>query len=182
MYPSVTLDGSGSYDPDPGDSIDSYEWDLDNDGEYDDATGKSAEFHSDVEGVHVVRLKVTDLYGATGTDFTTVSVTSVETSAYIDLKPETLNLASQGVFTAFIQLPEGYDVADIDVSTVVCEGATAVRGMVDGDTFIAKFNRQDLVDVMTGDTVELTVTGDLFDGTPFEGSDTIRVIDQGKGK
>jgi len=57
-----------------------------------------------------------------------------------------------------------------------------VRGMVDGDTFIAKFNRQDLVDVMTGDTVELTVTGDLFDGTPFEGSDTIRVIDQGKGK
>ena len=57
-----------------------------------------------------------------------------------------------------------------------------MRGMVDGDTFIAKFNRQDLVDVMTGDTVELTVTGDLFDGTPFEGSDTIRVIDQGKGK
>jgi len=107
MYPSVTLDGSGSYDPDPGDSIDSYEWDLDNDGEYDDATGKSAEFHSDVEGVHVVRLKVTDLYGATGTDFTTVSVTSVETSAYIDLKPETLNLASQGVFTDSIHPTSG---------------------------------------------------------------------------
>jgi len=33
------LDGSGSFDIDPTDSITSYEWDLDNDGEYDDATG-----------------------------------------------------------------------------------------------------------------------------------------------
>jgi len=32
------LDGSGSFDIDPTDSITSYAWDLDNDGEYDDAT------------------------------------------------------------------------------------------------------------------------------------------------
>jgi hypothetical protein len=102
--------------------------------------------------------------------------------ATVRIEPETLNLASQGVFTAFIQLPEGYDVADIGVSTVVCEGATAVRGIVDGDTFIAKFNRQNLVNVMTGDVVELTVVVELFDGTPFEGSDTIRVIKKGGKK
>ena len=28
--------------------------------------------------------------------------------------------------------------------------------------------------------VEITVSGRLTDGTPFEGSDTIRVIDKGK--
>ena len=114
-----------------------------------------------------------------------ISEEPVEIPASIRIEPETLNLASKGVFTAFIQLPEGYDVADINISTIVCEGAPAIRGMVsedDNGTYIAKFNRQDLVDVMTGDAVELTVTGKLFDGTPFEGNDTIRVIDKGKGK
>jgi len=102
--------------------------------------------------------------------------------ADVEIKPETLNLVNQGVFTAFIQLPEGYKVADIDVSTVVCEGAPAIRGMIAGDTFIAKFNTQDLVEVATGDAVTLTVTGNLDDGRPFKGSDTIRVISRGRGK
>ena len=109
-------------------------------------------------------------------------IISAAIPATVRIEPETLNLASQGVFTAFIQLPEGYDAADIDVSTVVCEGAPAVRGMVseeDNGTYIAKFNRQDLINVTTGDEVTLTVTGELYDGTPFEGSDTIRVIDKG---
>ena len=42
------------------------------------------------------------------------------------IEPETLNLASQGVFTGFITLPEGYDVVNIDLSTIVCEGAPDV--------------------------------------------------------
>lgn len=100
--------------------------------------------------------------------------------ATVIIKPETLNLASQGDFTAFIQLPEDYDIADIDISTVVCEGAPAVRGMVDGETYIAKFNRQDLVDVEPGDEVTLIVMGKLTDGTAFIGTDTIRVIEKGK--
>ncbi len=103
--------------------------------------------------------------------------------AKIEIKPETLNLASKGKFTAFITLPEGFDAEDIDPGTVVCEGAPAVKGKVskkDGSMFIAKFNRQDLVNVPVGNAVKLTVKGKLKDGTQFEGSDVIRVINSGK--
>ena len=106
-----------------------------------------------------------------------IHVVAVEAS--VTIKPETLNLSSEGVFTAFIQLPEGYSVTDINVSTVECEGASAVRGMVENETFIAKFNRQELVNMTTGDAVTLTVIGELYDSTVFGGSDTIRVIEEG---
>jgi hypothetical protein len=36
-------------------------------------------------------------------------------------------------------------------------------------------NRQDLVDVPTGNNVTCTVTGEFYYGIPFEGSDTIHV-------
>lgn len=73
---SINLDGSGSYDPDEsvGDFIVSYEWDLDNDGECDDASGETVPFESSVEGIFVVRLRVTDSYGATSIDATLVIV------------------------------------------------------------------------------------------------------------
>ncbi len=97
----------------------------------------------------------------------------------IDIDPDTLNLKSKGGFTAYITLPDGYSVADIDLDTVACEGAQATRGSIEGDRLIAKFNRQELLDVEPGDEVEMTVIGEVA-GIPFEGSDTIRVIDKGK--
>jgi hypothetical protein len=40
--------------------------------------------------------------------------------ATIDIGPDTLNLKSKGKWiTAYIELPEGYDVADIDATTVL---------------------------------------------------------------
>lgn len=101
----------------------------------------------------------------------------------IRIKPETLNLASKGKFTASIRLPEGYDVADINLTTVMCEGAPALKEKIkkNGNVLEVKFNRHDLVNVSTGNAVRLTVTGMLMDGTKFEGSDVIRVINKGKG-
>ena len=77
----------------------------------------------------------------------------IEIEADVRIEPETLNLASQGVFTAFIMLPAGYDVADIKLSAVKCEGVSAIRGTVARNTFIAKFNRQAVLGVLDGDGV-----------------------------
>jgi hypothetical protein len=100
--------------------------------------------------------------------------------ANINIDPDTLNLKARGVFTAYITLPEGYSVEDIDVVSLECEGAHAIKTSIEDDTLVAKFDRKDLVGIETGDKVALTVTGSLNDGTPFEGSDTIRVISKGK--
>jgi parallel beta-helix repeat protein len=103
--------------------------------------------------------------------------------AAVRIEPETLNLNASGVFTAFVTLPEGYDVADIDVNTVECEGASALSGRIaaaDSGTLIVKFARADLVDVPVGDAVELSVTGKMADGRRFEGSDMVRVISERK--
>ncbi len=97
-------------------------------------------------------------------------------SASVDIKPEVINLNSHGKFTAFLILPAGYDPHEIDVETVECEGAIALSGHVAAQRFIAKFAVQDLVGVSPGPAVEFMVTGQLFDGTPFSGCDTVRVI------
>jgi hypothetical protein len=75
---AITLDGSASYDPDAGDSIVSYEWDIDNDGQYDDATGVTVQHTWNSVYNGTVGLRVTDTYGDTGTDQTSVSITEIE--------------------------------------------------------------------------------------------------------
>jgi len=84
---SVTLDASASSNPDDGcgDSIIDYRWDLDNDGEYDDASGMTVELTPALRtamgmtstGVpYPIGLLVEDSLGETGTDSTTVTITS----------------------------------------------------------------------------------------------------------
>jgi glucose/arabinose dehydrogenase len=70
---TVTLDGSRSSDPDQGDTL-TYAWDLDGDGQYDDSTDATTSVTFTDEGVHTVRLQVTDSHGATGRTSTTIEV------------------------------------------------------------------------------------------------------------
>lgn len=68
----IQLDGTGSYDTDG--SIISYEWDLDDDGEYDDATGATPTHIWYNAGTYTISLKVTDDESATDTNDTTVEI------------------------------------------------------------------------------------------------------------
>ena len=87
----VQLDGTGSSDPDEGcgDSIVAYHWDLDDDGQFDDAAGASPNVSwATIEGlglaypsdpvtglpINTIRLRVTDSFGATDTDWTTLEI------------------------------------------------------------------------------------------------------------
>jgi len=71
-YADIMLDGSGSYDIDG--SIVSYEWDLDNDGQFDDVTGMNPLVSFDTPGVFTICLRVTDDDGDFDEDCTTVTV------------------------------------------------------------------------------------------------------------
>jgi uncharacterized repeat protein (TIGR01451 family) len=77
---ALTLNGSKSYDPDEnrGDSIVSYEWDLDGDGFYDDATGEITEYIWNEAYSGQISLRVTDSNGAAGIDQTTVNIQDTE--------------------------------------------------------------------------------------------------------
>ena len=79
---TVTLDASGSTDP--GGDIVSYEWDLDNDGEYDDATGETVDFSYLIQGDQIISVKVTDDDGDWDIDSTTVTVNGIAPEASFD--------------------------------------------------------------------------------------------------
>jgi hypothetical protein len=113
--------------------------------------------------------------------------------ATIDLDLDTLNLHSKGKWvTTYVELPEDYDASNIDVSTIRLNDEVQVEdnpteiGDYDGDgiaDLMVKFDRSAVQEILeVGDEVGITVTGELTDGTPFGGSDTIRVIDKGKSK
>jgi len=115
---------------------------------------------------------------------------AADISAAIDLKPDTLNLGSKGEWiTCYIELPGDHDVNTIDVATVKLNGVVPAEakpieiGDYDGDgiaDLMVKFDRSSVEEILeVGDEVEVIVTGELADGTSFEGTDTIRVIDEG---
>lgn len=71
----VTLDASASADPD-GDPL-TFEWDLDNDGSFDDAAGVTAAARFPDDGRYPVNVRATDPSGAQSTDYGMVHVLNV---------------------------------------------------------------------------------------------------------
>ena len=119
-------------------------------------------------------------------------------TATADISPKALNLGSKGKrITAYIELPEGYDVRDINVSTVMLNDTISAepRPIAVGDydedgitDLMVKFDRAKVIQYILDNidivklyekkfmTITLTVTGKLYDGTPFQGTAIIRLI------
>ena len=116
-------------------------------------------------------------------------------SADLKIKPTTLNINSKGVFTVFVTLNTSKSTKDeaakprIDFarSSLTCSEAELIRASVsnkDGGTLIAKFYRQDLLNVTNGTDVRVNCSGTLSvddESIYVEGSDTIRVMGEKKG-
>jgi len=108
-------------------------------------------------------------------------------SATVDVTPDTINLNMQGRWiTAFISLPEGYNVSDIDRSSILLEGQFSPEwSNIEGNNLMAKFDTALVIPYLwdrlthmgSKASIELTVTGELTNGTPFTGSDTVTIMD-----
>jgi glucose/arabinose dehydrogenase/PKD repeat protein len=80
---TVQFDGSGSSDPDAGDTL-TYAWDLDADGQYDDSTAVAPTYTYTNQGVYAASLRVTDNHGDSGTAAVTITVGNTAPTAIID--------------------------------------------------------------------------------------------------
>jgi len=124
------------------------------------------------------------------------SPTPPVTTATLDIDPDTLNLRSKGEWiTAYIELPAGHDVNEIDVSSIMLNNTISVDSFApiqigDHDSdgisdLMVKFSRAELtlyiydVQKIKHGNVTLTLTGKLNDGTPFKSSDVIMVMLRG---
>ena len=120
----------------------------------------------------------------------------------IDIKPGSdsnpLNVNSKGVLPVAILGTAGFDVMAVNVSTVVLtwRGITPPDGNlpplrwayedVNGDgimDIILKYSMKaaeplTLTHEAPGDLI-MTLTGDMMDGTPISGEDTVRIINKG---
>jgi hypothetical protein len=140
-------------------------------------------------GNHVFNMSATDK--ADNVQNTSLTF-SVVMAAAADINPDVLNLKSKGgenSVTVYIELPSGYDVAQIKVSSVTmnvngsvvtAQTAPTSVGDYDGDNVpdrMVKFDRQAVINALaqkTGD-VAIVVTGQLNNGCNFIGTDKIKV-------
>jgi hypothetical protein len=109
----------------------------------------------------------------------------------IDIRPGSdfnpINPMSMGVIAVAILGSVGFDVADVDVTTLAFgpAGAPVLRQPVvlrdvNGDSFtdLVTHYRQQETGIVAGDT-EACITGELLDGTPFEACDDVLIVGVG---
>lgn len=112
-------------------------------------------------------------------DFTITEIIN----AIIEIDPGKLNIESEGKWvTAHIELPEGYNVADIDVSSIELNGVIAeeTSAKISDHKLKVKFNRASVQSILSPGVNIVTITGTLTSGIKFEGTDTITAKEKGK--
>ena len=136
--------------------------------------------------------------GTQGIFVSNIATISEPTIVPFDIKPgsfpNSVNLKSKGVLSVAILSTDEFDVNNVDIDTLlfgdpllIDNGGTAVSPLrsaledVSGDELLdltLKFSTADLVEhgALGFDTVEGLLTGALLDGTPLEGTDSIRIV------
>jgi hypothetical protein len=106
----------------------------------------------------------------------------VQLYAQAEVLPHNINLTGEGPsLSCSIWLPEGYCVTNIDAGSILLAGQVRPLWiLLDGEKKVAtlKFNRVNVQAVLNAGRIDLTITGRLTDGTVFEATDTIKVIDK----
>jgi PKD repeat protein len=155
---AITFDASGSYDPDG--RIVSYDWDLDGDGQYDDASGVRVTFTWGDDYSGTIGLKVTDNDGLTDTDSTTVSVVNV--APKVDAGPDlTVNEGSLITFKGKVYDPGWLDTHtykwDFGDGTVVWNTLTPTHAYGDNGVYTVTLTVWDDDGDIGMDTLTITV-------------------------
>ncbi len=185
----VTLDASGSYDPDG--VIVTYEWDCNGDGEYDRITSSPQMPYTWAIAFNgTITLRVTDNDGLTATDTATVTIKSppswnVAVDIYPNRTPNKVYLSTD--YTIYVALfgAQGFAVADVDSSTVRF-GPTGTEASPVRTPTILDLNGDGFEDAMygfttfdcgfaLGDTMGY-LTGKTTSGTALQGSDSVTVL------
>lgn len=114
----------------------------------------------------------------------------LQTETIIDFDPDTLNLESKGkVVTAYIELPENFDVGQINISSILLNDSVPALakpteiGDYDQDgipDLMVKFERNKVQAILNpGEKVLITLTGKVLYNDKhldFKGDDIIRVL------
>jgi len=161
--------------------IDTWSWDFDNDG-YEDSALQNPSYVYNSEGIYTVSLTVSGLGGSDNeTKLDYITVLSPAIMADLNIDPDVINLKSKGQWiTAYIDLPDGYDIEDVDISSIILNDSVSADWadlQDDGESsLMVKFNLADVQELLSlGNDVEIMVSGQVTDGTQFEGYDTVRV-------
>lgn len=143
---------------------------------------------SDLSQRKISRLEFLRIFGLSSTSLIASGLLADELVAGVwngaisvatSIKPNALRSGHSSQFSSIVVFPEGYEAAEVDVSTIRCEGAHALDSILhpDGRTIAILYNSSDLRDNLScGFSVPFTVSGQLLDGSTFEGSDTVAVI------
>ncbi|RDH87793.1 MAG: hypothetical protein DIZ78_04420 [endosymbiont of Escarpia spicata] len=157
----VTLDGSASNDPDSGPSPLSYAWDLDGDGQYDDASGVTVTLPIQPDDASfTVRLQVSDGL-LTATDTATVTVNNVVPT--VDAGPDqTINEGDTANFSGSFTDPGTVDTHTIewnfgDGSAPVSGSLTPSHTYADNGIYTVTLMVTDKDGAVGADTLTVTV-------------------------
>ncbi|MGA1842254.1 MAG: PKD domain-containing protein, partial [bacterium] len=161
----ATLDGSGSSDQN-GDEL-TYAWDLDNDGQYDDANGVSPNFKGIDDGAYTIGLKVTDGL-LEDTDTTTVTVNNV--APFVEAGPD--QTTTEGISISL--LPATFSDPGVE------DTHTATINWGDGIVESASLTESNGSGIVEGSHTysasgSYTVTTNVIDKDGGSGSDTLKV-------